>query len=411
MRYGTMFRNAGRFVLPLAVCLGAAAGAGWLLWVSPGLAGLHGMAEAREYAIAPLEAGRLSTQEVTLGQRVRQGQVLARLDASTLLQEIRVAEAEQRAMGAEVAAEDRTLDLSGLEADHNFQVDLEKAQTELGQAENDEALRQAERKALEAEISRQAELVQRHLVSGDRLQELRLKQAALQDATAAGRARIEALQARRQAVLARSENWRSVRAPGSRNGGKATQLQPLLIQQARQRENLQLLRLRLENLVMRSPVDGTVARVEARTGDVLAAGAPVMTVVEDRPCQVIAYLEEDRGWAVETGDRVTLRPRDRTGAARPGTVDAVSGTVAMLPQRFWPAPSRPRWGRQVFIHVDDRCPPHPGEAFDVLLNRGTDEGQAGSFHPALHQAAANLRFACGGASAESGSRSSARGED
>ena len=38
MRYGTMFRNAGRFVLPLAVCLGAAAGAGWLLWVSPGLA-------------------------------------------------------------------------------------------------------------------------------------------------------------------------------------------------------------------------------------------------------------------------------------------------------------------------------------------------------------------------------------
>ncbi len=411
MRFGTTFRNLGRFVLPLAVCLGAAAGVGCLLWVSPGMAGLRGMAEAREYAIAPLEAGRLSTQEVTLGQRVRRGQVLARLDASTLRQEIRVAEAELQALGAEVAAEDRTLDLSGLEADHNFRVDLEKAEAELGQAENDEAIRQAERKALQAEISRQAELVQRHLVNGDRLQELRLKQTALQEATAAGLARIEALQARRQAVLARSENWRSVRAPGPRGGGKAAQLQPLMIQQSRQRENLQLLRLRLENLVMRSPVDGTVARVEARAGDVLAAGAPVMTIVEDRPSQVIAYLEEDRGWVVETGDRVTLRPRDRTGAARPGTVDAVSGTVAMLPQRFWPTPSRPRWGRQVFIHVDTQQPPHPGEAFDVLLNREENDQLAGSFHPALQQAAANLRLVCSRHSAESASRSSARRED
>jgi multidrug resistance efflux pump len=91
-------------ILPLVICLLAAGVAYRLYRESPSLAGVHGVAEAREYTISSLEAGRLATVEVVPGQRVSRGQILASLDKGIIEQQIRVAEAELRELEAQVPA-------------------------------------------------------------------------------------------------------------------------------------------------------------------------------------------------------------------------------------------------------------------------------------------------------------------
>jgi multidrug resistance efflux pump len=118
---------------------------------------------------------------------------------------------------------------------------------------------------------------------------------------------------------------------------------------------------------MKAPVDGDVVELIARRGDVLTPGDPLLKIVEANPRQVIAYLEEARSSPVREGNTALMRRHDRAGAPVIGTVKSVSGTVAQMPSRFWPAPSVPRWGRQVFIQVDPGQRLVPGEAFDVAF--------------------------------------------
>jgi multidrug resistance efflux pump len=361
-----------RGIIPALVCLVTAGAAHWLYQDSPGLTGVRGMAEAEEYTISSTEAGKLVAVEVVLGQRVSRDQVVARLDKGVLEQEIRVAETELQELEAQVPASRKSLDLSGMESDRSFRSDLEKAEVELVEARADCERAHAEVKAVQEEISRQRELVLKRLLAAERMHQLEVQLTALRQIVASCPSRMETIEKRQQAAQKRSDDWRFTGGGGTYSHAKQEQLQPLLLRSSRQKEYLRLLRLRLENLVLRAPVDGYVSKVHAMPGSSLTPGEPLMIIVGADPRQVIAYQEEDRGRTVVAGDQVLMYPRDRSGLRTQGRVTAVAATVSQLPLRFWPAPTRPRWGRQIFIRLDANRSLVPGEAVDVTF-AGQDE--------------------------------------
>ena len=120
-------------------------------------------------------------------------------------------------------------------------------------------------------------------------------------------------------------------------------------------------------MVLYAPADSFVVKVLAEPGDVLIPGDPVMVLAAACPRQVVAYLDEDRGWQVAKDEKVILRRRGIDGSAVEGTVADVAEPVSQIPSRLWPTPTRPRWGRQVFIRPDPNHELSPGELLDITF--------------------------------------------
>jgi multidrug resistance efflux pump len=357
-------------IAPAIVLVAASGAAIWLYRQTPVGAGVHAVAEAREYTVAPAESGRLASLQAAPGQRVLRGQVLALMERDLLEQQMKVAEAELSELAAEAKARGRDLDVDRIEMDRQFGAELEKAVVALEEARNDCAKTRAEFVGIQAEMQRQRDLVQRHLTPSERLHELQLRAASLEQVVAACPGRLEAIENHSRSAEQRISSLEATRGRNDRLA--ADKLEPLRLRANRQRELLRLFHLRLEKSVLRAPVDGCVVSLGARPGHVLSAGDPVAVIVEEHPRQIIAYVEEERVLRVVSGDRVVIRPRDRTGAEGHGTVTGFAGTVTQMPARFWPTPTRPRWARQAFIQVESEGALTAGEAFEIAFVRNEE---------------------------------------
>jgi multidrug resistance efflux pump len=365
-RFGSLSRFSLRGIIPIAVCILTAGAIYKLYQQSPEISGIQGIAEAREFTVSSYENGRIISMEVAPGQKVVRNQVLANLDKGTLEQEIKVAEAELRELESQVPAKGKSLEMGGLESGRAFQSDIEKAAGELENARAVCQKIQAELAGTQQEFNRQRDLVQRHLASADRMHILQVQLAALQQESDSCPSQIKTLEARNQAARKRFDEWRFSLEGNSGQNARGEQLQPILLRSQRQQENLRLLKMRAENLVLRSPADGYIAGIHVASGNVVAPGEPLIVVVESNPRQVIAHFDENRLCPVVSGDTVVLRPRNKAASPMQGTVVSVSSTVSQLPQRFWPAPNRPQWGRQLFIRADSSRVLIPGEKFDII---------------------------------------------
>jgi multidrug resistance efflux pump len=123
---------------------------------------------------------------------------------------------------------------------------------------------------------------------------------------------------------------------------------------------------RPEGSILRATAPSYVSAVHARPGDVVTPGQTVATLVEARPRQVVAWLDERRGASLATGAKVVARRRDGHRQSVAGTVAAIGGEVAALPQRLWTNPHVPSWGRAVYIEVAEDAALDPGELLDIL---------------------------------------------
>jgi multidrug resistance efflux pump len=365
MRIPLPFRRRVRTSLSLAVWLGSVMGAWWLYHQGIGSSGVVAMAESKQHRVAPRQLGRLTSLEVVEGQRVSPGQVLARFDTEILEKELSVASAQLRRDSSEVAAAGGTLQAGLLQAERNFRGEIEAADIELGAVRAEQAREVAELAALRSEIERERRLVRQGLSRADRVAPLELRQTTLEEAVRNWPARVEAVTRRRDAAVARQAEWLRTHAEGV--ASERTQLQPVRERVRQQQESIRLLEAQLGHTVLRAPAEGYVSVILARPGDVLAAGVPVLTLVEADPRQVVAYLEERHGAPAPPGTRVEARRRVGTRERLPGKVVSVAGDVSELPRRMWTNPAVPAWGRAVYIALDGEARLDPGELVDVAL--------------------------------------------
>lgn len=278
--------------------------------------------------------GSLVDVAVEEGDRVRAGQVLARLD-----------DAELRATAAQAA---RTLDEA---AARLAQLD------EVSRPVADQALRQAEANLTLAdnEFGRVARLVEAGFYNQSRLDEAR---RVLDGARAAH-------------VAAQAQ------ARGNRPDGAEVRLAEARLAQAR--AALAVAQARLANTVIRAPAAGVVVRKRVEAGDVVTQGKPLFELAADGETQIVLQVDEKNLGRLAVG-----QPAEVLADAYPGqpfaaeifhiapAVDAQKGAVEV--KLRVPAPpvfARPDMTVSVEIRVGrrDAALTLPSEAVHDLAGR------------------------------------------
>jgi HlyD family secretion protein len=325
---------------------------------------------AEEFRVAPVETGRLAEVLVTPGVRVRQGQVLARMDSAVLEREIAVAEARLKQVGAESDASLVAMESDGYQTERSFQTDAASLATELESARAAQAAQNSELTHLSAEIERQRQLVKDGLTRADRMEELELRRKTLADAAAQWPERIATLAARHREALARLEQWRSGHRVSLAAASRETRMRPLRDRIGEQLEALRVLRARLAQAALTAPAAGEVVAVLARPGDVVRPDIPFVTIHGSGPRYLVAYVPEVEGKRLKPGAEAVVARRTADAARHQTKVTRVADAVVQAPQRFWLTPTIPQWGREVTLALPAASAFDPGEALTAKLTAG-----------------------------------------
>lgn len=251
----------------------------WRLWpfASPVVTTENAYVRGQITAMAPQVAGYVVEADVKDFARVRQGQVLLRIDDRIYRQQLDAALAQLVIARADLANWTQTLAQN--------EAALRTRQADLQQAA-------AERARAVADIDRIGELASRGSVS---LRERDQVQAVERTAAAAIERARAGVEGQRQTILATRV---------SREGleGRVAQAQA----------QVDLARINLANTVIRAPRDGQISEASVRVGQYVQAGSQLMFLVPDQ-LWVVANFKE------------TQTARMRVGQSASFTVDALDG--------------------------------------------------------------------------------------
>jgi len=128
-------------------------------------------------------------------------------------------------------------------------------------------------------------------------------------------------------------------------------------------EEIALLRTRLS---LRAPGRGRVENILAQGGELLAAGQPLLTIVDTESRDIVAYVPEHHVWGVRVGMRAQVASLGRPQVAET-TVTGIGLTVEKVPAQLWTDPRRPEWGRLVHLATPATLKELPGSGLRIRL--------------------------------------------
>jgi multidrug resistance efflux pump len=133
--------------------------------------------------------------------------------------------------------------------------------------------------------------------------------------------------------------------------------------------------LRLERRELRAPVDGVVLDVHSEVGEVVAPGAPVVTLADPDRIHADVFVPEGRLPGIEVGDRARLRA-DGIAPDLSGHVEHIARRTEFTPRYLFSDRERPNLVVRVKVRVDDpRGLLHAGVPVFVTLDRSTPEAE------------------------------------
>jgi membrane fusion protein YbhG len=143
------------------------------------------------------------------------------------------------------------------------------------------------------------------------------------------------------------------------------------------RAKVRLSRAELDETVIKAPADALVETLDLESGDLIAAGKPIATLLPTGSLWVRAYLPEARLRFVQAGDKVSIRVDSFPDRSFSGVVRRIQRQGEVGPAK---AQSPEERVAQVFpteVVIDD--PDHvlrPGMSVDVAISKATVRGQA-----------------------------------
>ncbi len=326
-----------------ALCMGVGF---WLLSAQGGLAGasVPAYVESVEHAVAAVVTGRIAAVNVKLGDAVKAGEVVVVLEDKAVRLEHERVESELAQMEADLAA----------------QESIQKGQLVEGvlrssSALADESAARSEADSLKLELERVERLRAEKLV--DATTETTVRREYL-----AAAARVKVFERRRTQLpeLYASNGRIEVQSQS------AARLQPFREALKAKRASLAELDWKVAQYEVRAPVDGIVGMLVHPIGDVVAAGAEVIRVVNGRPGHLVATVPEERARGLTPGLTLTVRASKGFMSQRlVGHVVEVGPSVEQLPVRSWLSPQWPRWGRRAVIQVEGDVQWQAGERLYV----------------------------------------------
>lgn len=267
-----------------------------------------GVVEANEVMVAATLAARVLELRVQEGDRVEVGAVIAVLDHA----ELEAARDRYTAAVRQLAAKlSQSLELVELESDLTSGR-LAAAEAALAGAKQmqNEAMAELEQRRADADRSRQ--LADQGLISRQELEqrttELRVWEAQQQTRTSA------VAEAEADLMLARTGQLQVsvASADVERVRGELTQAQAQLAE----------VNARLDQTIIRAPLSGVVAVRVARQGEVIEAGRPIVTIVDESDRWVRAAVDETLAGRLRIGRQVEVEMA--SGARLTGSVSEIA---------------------------------------------------------------------------------------
>ena len=129
---------------------------------------------------------------------------------------------------------------------------------------------------------------------------------------------------------------------------------------------------RLEDLVLRAPIGGVVVLRSANPGDVVGAGAPLLRVTDPATLEIVAHLDESVMGGLRIGAPVRVEFNDTERRAAGGTLRSIGREVDAETREvevrisLTPAPERWAIGQRVDVRVET-APSNRGTAVPTAL--------------------------------------------
>ncbi len=347
----------------------------------PELPHVSGIIEADEIRLGSRVGGRVAKVYVEEGQTIEQDELLIELEPFDLVERENEA---ARALAAREADYQRLA--NGLRPEEVAQAkarhDQLKARLDLleaGPREQEIEASRARLRVAEAELKlarqlydRHAELVQRNAISTEEFERSSEEFEAAQAMLVVRQQELRILE-----VGAREEEKREARAAVE----EAQQAWQMAAQGFRQEEidqaqaardaaqaALDAIRRQKEELLITSPLAGRVDALDLQPGDMVAAGAPVLSIVDDQHLWVRAYVPQNRvGMQIGQQLRVTVDSLPQRSFL--GTVSYISRQAEFTPSNVQTPEERSKLVFRVKVTLEDTGPGlRPGMTADVWLD-------------------------------------------
>lgn len=282
----------------IAVVLVAGAAAGYAYWlqthasrVPPGLARANGRIEVERVDVATKYTGRLADVRVNEGGFVQKNDVVARIDTTEHLAQLAAAKAA-----------------------------VHRAHQSVAKALADVALREAEMKLTEAELRRVAELVRTNAAT--------------------------------QADLERRTAQRDV-SKASLEGAKVAVEDAKAATEAAEAQVAQIEAI-IADMTLKAPVSGRVEYRLAKTGEVIAAGGRVLTLLDLSDVHMTIFLPTGEAGRVELGSEARIVLDSAPEYVVPATVTFVAAEAQFTPKYVETANEREKLMYRIKLHIDSQ---------------------------------------------------------
>ena len=150
--------------------------------------------------------------------------------------------------------------------------------------------------------------------------------------------------------------------------GLETVLAPIQADIRVQAEQIRELEAQLAAATIRTPVAGTICRVDFHAGQNVAAGQPILSIAAEGPDRhIIAYLREPQAVQAKVNMPVLVRIRTLPLQTIRGVVTEVGPRVEQIPRQHLGDPRAREWGLPIRIRIPGDTTVHPGELVDVTF--------------------------------------------
>jgi len=329
-----------------------------------------GMAHGRVSLIAPTTTAVVKVVPVELFGRVSEHETLAVLYDELLQAELSIAAAEIERLQAELNATHNQLSVEAdrLETDwvasgRRFSVDAEQLRLNILQTQTVLETDRIMLQDLELDVKISKDLLAKDAVTPYDLQ----KAQAAYDALAKKIQENEILLDQYQQYLTEAEKRReefAQRQPAVASLESA--LEPVRKAITVQEKRIEEIAARRAGLVLRAPFDGIVSQIQARAGQTVLAGAPVVTIAEAQPTEIIAYADENQAGLLRENMEVQLVKTNLPAQiATAAQITHVGPTVEPVPLRLLRNPNIPQWGRPFLVKIPPGLELVPGELVGI----------------------------------------------
>jgi membrane fusion protein YbhG len=289
---------------------------------------VSGQVEATEVQVAPEVGGRILEIPVTEGDRLKQGDLVARLDTRDVELALQRAQAER----AQAEAQLRLLQAG------SRPEDIRQAEAQVAAANGEVAAAEADLASAEADLQRFEKLLQSNSGSQKQRDDAATRRDVSRNRLSSARARENAA---REGVARLRAGARREEIEGARARVAVTAAQIAALEKSK------------EDATVRAPIEGIVSERLLDPGEMAAPRAPILVLTDLDHAWAEVFVDEPQVPRLKLGQGATVFT-DAGGNGLPGKVSFISSKAEFTPRNVQTAEDRSKLVYRVKIAVDNR---------------------------------------------------------